>query len=86
MASDGDLTNREIEVLSLVVEGKRNREIANQLNIAEATVENHLHRIFVKLRVSTRTEAATYALRAGMCPQKIEDSLHDDQRIFKYIK
>jgi DNA-binding NarL/FixJ family response regulator len=57
-----ELTPRERAVLALVAEGKRNREIAQTLGISEATVENHLHHIFQKLGVSTRTEAARHAL------------------------
>jgi RNA polymerase sigma factor (sigma-70 family) len=56
-----ELTPRERQILALVAEGKRNREIAQTLGISEATVENHLHRIFQKLGVSNRTEAARYA-------------------------
>ncbi len=66
MNCTNELTPREREVLALVVEGKRNREIAGELTISPATVENHLHRIFGKLGVSTRTGAAMSALRRGM--------------------
>lgn len=57
------LTKREREVLSHLKSGKRNKEIANTLVITEATLESHLHSIYQKLVVSTRTEAAVYALR-----------------------
>jgi DNA-binding NarL/FixJ family response regulator len=60
------LTDRECDVLTLVAQGKRNREIAEELVISEATVENYLHSIFRKLGVSTRTAAAVYALRSGI--------------------
>lgn len=53
-----ELTYREVEVLALVAEGKRNREIAQELWIEESTVETHLHHIFRKLDVSNRTAAA----------------------------
>ncbi len=61
-----ELTTREIQVLGLVVEGKRNKEIAQRLVISEATVENHLHNIFGKLKVSSRTAAAIHALNTGL--------------------
>jgi len=54
------LTQREREVLSLVWEGKRNREIAARLCISENTVEMHLKNIFRKLNVSNRLQAAQY--------------------------
>ncbi len=52
------LTRREREVMALVAKGKRNRQIAEELVITEGTVEAHLHNIFQKLDVSTRTEAS----------------------------
>lgn len=61
MSPLSELTVREREVLVLVAAGKRNREIAQALGISEATIENHLHRIFQKLGVSNRTEAARHA-------------------------
>jgi DNA-binding CsgD family transcriptional regulator len=68
--SNGDgLTGREREVLALVAEGRRNAEIARELCISGATVENHLHNIFSKLGCSTRTEAAVYALRLAAGPK-----------------
>ncbi len=58
MHSCHSLTKREREVLALVAQGKRNRQIAELLTITEGTVEVHLHNIFQKLDVSTRTQAA----------------------------
>ena len=52
------LTHREREVLRLVAEGRRNKDIAEALNIERYTVEVHLKNIFRKLQVRTRTEAA----------------------------
>ncbi len=52
------LTKREQEVMVLVANGKRNRQIAERLTITEGTVEVHLHNIFQKLDCTTRTEAA----------------------------
>lgn len=60
-----DLTEREIEVIRLLAEGLANKEIAVQLIISPRTVKFHLDNIYSKLGVSTRTEAAIYALRQG---------------------
>lgn len=60
-----ELTSREQTILILVAEGRRNKQIAEVLGISEATVENHLHRIFSKLDVTNRTEAARRAQEAG---------------------
>lgn len=60
------LTSREQEVLLLLATGMSNRHIARQLGIAEKTVKNHLAAIFAKLGVHARTQAAVYAIEAGM--------------------
>jgi len=57
------LSEREIEVLALVAEGKTNAQIGNSLNLSEKTIINHVSAIFEKLYVSNRIEAATYAVR-----------------------
>jgi len=59
------LTSRELQVVSAVVAGCSNKEIAEQLKIAEDTVKHHLGNIFDKLGVSTRTELALFAVRNG---------------------
>lgn len=59
------LTGREIEVVSLVVEGRSNDEIAARLAISVKTVESHLTRIFDRTDVASRTELATRAIREG---------------------
>ena len=59
----GGLTAREVQVLSLVVTGKSNREIAKALTISEHTVRRHLQNIFAKLSVSSRAEATAYAFQ-----------------------
>jgi DNA-binding NarL/FixJ family response regulator len=66
--SEGDqkLTPREAEVLRLVVDGKTNQGIAADLGISEKTVEKYMGEIFTKLNVSSRVEAAVYAVRAGL--------------------
>lgn len=57
------LTAREIELVRLVSEGLRNKEVAYRLGITEGTVKIHLHRIYEKLGVSSRVELANYARR-----------------------
>ena len=56
------LTHREQEVVRLVAEGMRNRDIARKLNLAEHTVRNYVFRVFEKLGVSSRVELVLYAL------------------------
>ena len=51
------LTGREYEVLNLIRQGQRNREIARELRIAESTVHKHVQNIFEKLDARNRTEA-----------------------------
>jgi DNA-binding NarL/FixJ family response regulator len=57
------LTDREREVLMLLVEGLANKQIARRLGIGEKTVKNHLTRVFAALGVSDRTQAALWAER-----------------------
>ena len=57
------LTRREKEVLRLLADGLSNREIAERLFISPKTAEHHVSRIYAKLGVSTRPEAAAYAAR-----------------------
>jgi NarL family two-component system response regulator LiaR len=58
-----DLTKREREVLALLVKGQSNSQIAEQLQVSPSTIKNHVSRILARLGVSTRTEAATLAMR-----------------------
>jgi DNA-binding NarL/FixJ family response regulator len=60
------LSEREIEVLTRVADGKSNKEIASNLFISEATVKTHLVHIFGKLGVDNRTAAVTTALERGI--------------------
>lgn len=61
-----DLTEREVTVLRLVADGKTNKEIANNLDLSEKTVKNHVRNIFHKLQVYDRTQAAILAIRKGL--------------------
>jgi DNA-binding NarL/FixJ family response regulator len=60
------LTNREREILSLVVAGAANKAIARRLGISEKTVKGHLTNVFTRLGVSDRTQAALWAERNGI--------------------
>src|SRR5437016_1768325 len=55
------LTGREMDTIRLVGRGLRNREIASQLSISEGTVKMHLHNVYVKLRIKSRTHLALFA-------------------------
>ena len=61
-----ELTARELEVLRLVASGKPNKEIAAELEISERTARTHVSRILRKLRLSSRTQAALWAVREGL--------------------
>jgi DNA-binding NarL/FixJ family response regulator len=61
-----DLTARELEVLRLIHDGYRNKQIADQLAIAETTVNFHIKNIVDKLGANDRTHAVTIALRRGL--------------------
>ena len=58
-----DLTKSEVKVLQLVVQGKRNRQIAQKLEISEKTVANHLSHIFSKTASENRAAATAFAIR-----------------------
>ena len=58
-----DLTERELEVLRLIAQGKSNKEIAEELVLSEKTVKTHVSNILQKLHLSDRTQAAVYALK-----------------------
>jgi two-component system NarL family response regulator len=60
------LTARELDVLELLAKGMRNREIAEELRLAEPTIKIHVNNLLRKLQVKDRTEAAVVALRRGL--------------------
>ncbi len=62
------LSNREREIVALVAQGFKNKEIAERMFISEQTVKNHLHNIFDKLGVSDRLELALYAIHRNIRP------------------
>jgi len=61
-----ELTSRELDVLRLVAAGKPNKQIAAELAISERTARTHVSRILRKLRLSSRTQAALWAVREGL--------------------
>jgi len=61
-----DLTERELEVLALMVEGLNNTQIAGKLTVSSSTIKSHVSNILSKLEVASRTEAVTLALRSGI--------------------
>jgi DNA-binding NarL/FixJ family response regulator len=65
---DEQLTVRELDVLRLIRDGHRNREIADRLCIAETTVNFHIKNLVDKLQANDRTHAVTIAIRRGMMP------------------
>lgn len=68
------LTQREYEVLRYVAQGHSNRQIARQLVVSVATVQNHIHSILAKLDATNRTMAVAIAHRRGLLSiDKIDD-------------
>jgi DNA-binding NarL/FixJ family response regulator len=61
-----ELTSRELDVLRLVAAGKPNKQIARELSISERTARTHVSRILRKLHLSSRTQAALWAVREGL--------------------
>jgi DNA-binding NarL/FixJ family response regulator len=61
-----ELSDREIEVLKLIANGKDNAEIARDLFISPKTVKNHISNILMKLQIENRIQAAVYAVRSGI--------------------
>ena len=61
-----ELSDREIEVLKLIANGKDNAQIARELFISPKTVKNHISNILMKLQIENRIQAAVYAVRSGI--------------------
>jgi two-component system, NarL family, response regulator LiaR len=61
-----ELTERELEVLRLIANGKDNTQIAADLHISSKTVKNHISNILMKLQIENRIQAAVYAVRSGI--------------------
>ena len=61
-----ELSDRELEVLRLIANGKDNAEIAKELFISPKTVKNHISNILMKLQIDNRIQAAVYAVRSGI--------------------
>jgi DNA-binding NarL/FixJ family response regulator len=56
------LTDREKQVLQWIAKGLTNKEISSRLSLSESTIENHIHHIYKKLRISNRAQAVAYVL------------------------
>lgn len=65
---DEELTSRELEVLRLIQDGYRNKQIADELSIAVTTVNFHVSNLIEKLKANDRTHAVTIAVRRGLLP------------------
>jgi DNA-binding NarL/FixJ family response regulator len=63
---ESELSDREIQVLKLIANGKDNGQIALDLHISPKTVKNHISNILMKLQISNRIQAAVYAVRSGI--------------------
>ena len=61
-----ELSDRELEVLKLIANGKDNAQIAAELVISPKTVKNHISNILMKLQMQNRIQAAVYAVRSGL--------------------
>jgi len=61
-----ELSDREIQVLKLIANGKDNAMIAGELHISPKTVKNHISNILMKLQIENRIQAAVYAVRSGL--------------------
>ncbi len=65
-----ELTEREKQILKLIAEGLQNKAIAHKLSISESTVENHIHKVYQKLNISSRAQATAYAFQVGVILSK----------------
>jgi DNA-binding CsgD family transcriptional regulator len=63
------LTDREVEVLGLLVAGRTNREMADELGVGVRTVDSHVSTIYRKVGARGRVEAVSFAIANGMAPE-----------------
>lgn len=82
---ENPLSNRELEILKLVAQGKSNKELASELFISINTVKVHLSNIFQKLNVSSRAEAIVYAIETGLIESPRQESL-EPQIITEFVE
>ena len=66
--TDEDLTRRELDVLGLIRDGHRNKQIADKLGIAETTVNFHIRNLVEKLGAHDRAHAVALAIQRGLLP------------------
>jgi two-component system NarL family response regulator/two-component system response regulator DevR len=64
--SQNELSIRETEIIRLIARGMSNKEISGKLHLSEKTVKNHISRIFAKLNITARTQAAVHAIKTGL--------------------
>jgi DNA-binding NarL/FixJ family response regulator len=69
------LTEREIEIISLMAKGFANKQIAGHLNVSEQTIKNHITSILSKLDANARTEAVVKAIKRGLININQEDGI-----------
>jgi HD-GYP domain-containing protein (c-di-GMP phosphodiesterase class II) len=69
----GGLTAREVEVIVHLARGRSNADIAKSLSVSRRTVASHLEHVYTKLGVSSRTEAALFAMRHGLVDEPVND-------------
>jgi DNA-binding NarL/FixJ family response regulator len=67
------LSEREIEILTLIAGGASNREIGDRLYLSEKTIKNHITSIFQKLQTTDRTQAAVYAIQHGLIRDHVKN-------------
>jgi NarL family two-component system response regulator LiaR len=76
--STADLSEREIEVLRLLAQGKTDQEIAKQLVLTDVTIRTHISRILSKLGLKNRVQAALYSIRSGLVSLEDTDDIFAD--------
>lgn len=69
--TDAILTDRQIEILSLLLEGKSSKEVARMLYVSKRTIDFHLGKIYQKLNAANRVQAIRRAAELGLVPQTL---------------